>query len=117
MNRRFRLASTNDFKRVRQSGKAHAHPLVVLHASPNGLAVSRIAVSAGRSLGGAARRNRVKRLLREAARPLMPSLAPGWDLILVARAPLASAPWPEIRQAVVALFRRARLVLDDSAQP
>jgi ribonuclease P protein component len=117
MNRRFRLASTNDFKRVRQTGKAHAHPLVVLHAAPNGLPSSRLAVSAGRSLGSAAKRNRAKRLLREAARPLMPSVAPGWDLILVGRAPLASAPWAEIREAVAGLLRRARLLPHDLGQP
>jgi ribonuclease P protein component len=117
MNRRFRLASSSDFKRVRQSGKAHAHPLVVLHAAPSGLPSTRVAVSAGRSLGGAAVRNRAKRRLREAARALLPSIAPGWDLILVARAPIAQATWPEIREAVALVLRRSRLISHDQPEP
>ncbi|HLB65134.1 MAG TPA: ribonuclease P protein component [Anaerolineales bacterium] len=113
MNRRFRLASSSDFKRVRQSGKAHAHSLVVLHTAPSGLASTRLAVSAGRSLGSATVRNRAKRRLREAARPHLASIPPGWDLILVARAPLARASWPEVQEAVAAVLRRARLITDD----
>ena len=116
MNRRFRLASSNDFKRVRQNGKAHAHPLVVLHALPSSLPSTRLAVSAGRSLGSAVQRNRAKRRLREAARPHLPSIPPGWDLILTARAPISNAAWPEIQEAVASLLRRARLIPDDHAK-
>jgi ribonuclease P protein component len=115
MNRSFRLASPSDFKRVRLTGKAHAHPLVVLHAAPSPLPTARVAVSAGRSVGSAVERNRAKRRLREAARPHLASIPPGWDLILVARAPISRATWPEIQAAVAALLRRARLIPDEPA--
>ena len=110
MQSRFRLTRSEDFKRVRQSGKSHAHPLVVLVAQPNHSPEIKVGVTAGRSIGTAIARNRAKRLLREVMRPLMPSLATGWDLILVARPKLAVASLTETREAVITLLQRAKLI-------
>lgn len=113
MNRQFRLTSTADFKRVRRTGKSYAHPLTVLIASPSGLEHPRFGVTAGRAIGGAARRNRAKRRLRAALRQSIPETAAGWDLILVARPGVNRAKWPELLAAVHELLRRARVVNDN----
>jgi ribonuclease P protein component len=117
MQRRFRLTRSTDFKRVRGSGKSYAHPLVVLIVAPStasqheqGDGVSRIGIAAGRSVGGAVARNRAKRLLREACRPLLPQLSPGNDIILIARAAASSAGLIQMREAVDSLFERAKLM-------
>ena len=47
---------------MRQSGKSFGDPLVVLIVAPNELGSVRIAVVAGRSVGGAVLRNRAKRI-------------------------------------------------------
>ncbi|HNT23250.1 MAG TPA: ribonuclease P protein component [Anaerolineales bacterium] len=110
MKRSFRLTRSTDFKRVRQFGKSYAHPLVVLVTLPNPGTDSRCGVAAGRSLGGAVQRNRAKRMLREAMRPLMTVIRPGWDLLLLSRRPLAQAQLPEIQSALQQLLRRAGLL-------
>lgn len=110
MDRRFRLTRSSDFKRVRRAGKSHAHPLVVLVASRNGLPRTRIAVVAGRSLGSAVSRNRAKRRLREAARHLLPRMSAGWDVILIARPEVEAADWPAVQSAVEELLSRAQLI-------
>jgi ribonuclease P protein component len=109
VKRKFRLTRSTDFKRVRRFGKSYAHPLVVLVAMPNEQEKPRLAVSAGRSLGGAVDRNRAKRLLREAIRPNLPSVRPGWDCLFLARRPILSAPFPHIISAVTDLLHLARL--------
>ena len=112
MQRRFRLTRSTDFKRVRNYGKSFAHPLVVLIilvADEPGLQVG---VTAGRSLGSAVHRNRAKRLLREATRPLIPALSPGYDLMLIARPSLLGADFTEIQAAIRSLFTRAGLYSD-----
>ncbi len=109
VKRNFRLTRSTDFKRVRRFGKSYAHPLVVLVAMPNELAKSRLAVAAGRSLGGAVERNRAKRLLREAIRPNLSSVSPGWDCLFLARRPILSAPYPSITTAVTTLLHQAHL--------
>ena len=110
MKRRFRLKRSSDFQRVRRDGKSYAHPLVVLVVAPNEVGQVRVGVAAGRTVGKAVARNRAKRRLREIMRPLLPHLPPGWDLMLIARAPINQAPFAEVRQAVHALLRRAGLL-------
>lgn len=112
MQRRFRLSRSEDFKRVRRTGKSYAHPLVVLVAQAcEAHNRTRVGVAAGKTTGTAVHRNRAKRLLREAMRPLLPSLAPGWDLILIARPGLATATLIDTRSALTNLFQRAQLFL------
>ena len=109
MQRKFRLTRSTDFKRVRRTGKSYAHPFVVLVVQTNEAQRVRVGVTAGRAVGGAVQRNRAKRLLREAMRPLLPDLLPGWDLILIARPVLPTKSLQEIRQVLTSLLRRAKI--------
>jgi ribonuclease P protein component len=110
VQRKFRLTRSEDFKRVRRSGKSYAHPLVLLVAQAADHGKVRVGLAASRTVGTAVYRNRAKRLLREAIRPLLPSLAPGWDLLLISRPGLASASLDEARRALESLLRRAALL-------
>lgn len=113
MQRRFRLTRSEDFKRVRRSGKSYAHPLVVLIALDTGQAEPtrvRVGIAAGRMIGTAVHRNRAKRLLREAMRPLIPNTASSLDLVLIARPGLVSASLEETRRALLNLLKRAQIL-------
>jgi ribonuclease P protein component len=112
VQRRFRLTSSFEIKRVRRLGKSYAHPLLVLIAQRNELATSRFAVSAGRSVGNAVQRNRAKRLLREAIRPLLSDIEPGWDVLLLARQPMEKATFQQSQEALVRLLERSKLLVN-----
>jgi ribonuclease P protein component len=129
VKRDFRLTRSTDLKRVRKFGKSYAHPLIVLVAIPatedrlrdalqpltrkllERRRVSKVAVTAARSVGGAIQRNRAKRLLRESMRALIHVLRPGWEIVLIARQPLAEATLPQVQAALSQLLRRADLLL------
>ena len=122
MQRKFRLTRSEDFKRVRRSGKSYAHPLVVLivqahdkRSTPQSGTVDqprvKVGVAAGRTVGTAVVRNRAKRLLREAMRPLIPNIASGFDLILIARSGLVSASLDDTRRALLTLLQRAQILI------
>lgn len=112
MQRRFRLSRAEDFKRVRQTGKSFAHPLVVLVIKANESKDKlRVGVTAGKTTGTAVDRNRAKRLLREAMRPLIPTIASGFDLILIVRPKLVTSTLTETRSALINLFQRANILL------
>lgn len=111
-----RLQSATDFERVRREGKSHAHPLAVLITARRAAAPdqpplpTRCGFAAGRRVGNAVARNRAKRLLRAAVHARAEQLLPGWDLIFMARAPLAQVTLPEAQPAVDALLQRAQVV-------
>jgi len=125
VQRKFRLTRSEDFKRVRRSGKSYAHPLVVLIVQAHDKRSSpvdkrsdpldpprvKVGVAAGRTVGTAVYRNRAKRLLREAIRSLLPNIASGLDLILIARPGLVSATLEETRQALLTLLQRAQILI------
>lgn len=124
MQKRFRLSRSEDFKRVRRSGKSYAHPLVVLVAQASETKEHlKVGVAAGKTTGTAVHRNRAKRLLREAMRTLIPSInlqlsqenASGWDLILIARPALVTATLADTRSALMNVLRRAKLLPVDES--
>ena len=115
MQSKFRLTRSEDFKRVRRNGKSYVHPLVVLVTQASETPHVRVGVAAGKTTGTAVHRNRAKRLLREAMRPLLPSLASGWDLILIARPALVSASLEETCNALLTVLRRAKLIPVDES--
>ncbi|HEX5810262.1 MAG TPA: ribonuclease P protein component [Anaerolineales bacterium] len=111
MQRKFRLTRSEDFKRVRRYGKSYAHPLAVLIVQTHNQPRLKVGVAAGRTVGTSVYRNRAKRLLREAIRPLLPNIASGLDLILIARPGLVSATLQETRQALHTLLQRAQILI------
>jgi len=109
VERQIRLRQRKDVRRVYDEGQSWAHHLLVLVARPNGLEFSRVGVTASRKLGGAAARNRAKRLMREAARCLYPQFVIGWDVMLIARPRILEAKEPQVERALSALLKRAGL--------
>ena len=111
MQRKFRLTRSEDFKRVRRSGKSYAHPLVVLIVQAHEQPRVKVGVAAGRTVGTAVHRNRAKRLLREAMRTLIPDIASNLDLVLIARPALVSATLEDARYALLNLLQRAQILI------
>jgi len=115
VKRCFRLTRSTDFKRVRRSGKSYAHPLVVLYALKSDEPGVRVGVTAGLAVGNAVKRNRAKRLLREAMNDLLSQTVPGSDLMLIARSALPGSNVQQTREALVNLLRRAGLLTPSHA--
>ena len=109
MQRKFRLTRSEDFKRVRRSGRSYAHPLLVLVVEAGDEGQLHVGVAASRGIGAAVQRNRAKRLLREAVRSLLPAMPPGWNILLIARPPLLACKTSEVHDALLTLLRRAGL--------
>lgn len=83
-----RVRKRRDFERAYEEGEKILMPEFALFARANGLPYSRLGVTTTRRLGKAVRRNRARRLVREAFRTHGELLPSGLDLVFVVRAPL-----------------------------
>jgi ribonuclease P protein component len=99
-----RLRRGEDIARVRAEGVARNDKLFSLRALPSDQPTVRVAVAASRAVGGAVKRNRARRRVREALRVALsarPSVTMGADLVLMARPAAFDAPAADLRGAIV----------------
>lgn len=108
MQREKRLTSRREFEAVCSQGSSWSNDLVVLRVLPNDRGSSRYGFAAGKRVGGAVVRNRVKRRLREAIR-LTPT-KDGWDMVFIARQAAAAADYHALSRAAQELLARAQLL-------
>lgn len=78
------LCENKDFRTLYYRGKSQVHPALVTYVRKNRLGVPRVGITTGKKLGKAVQRNRCRRVIREAFRPLYPRLG-GVDIVFVAR--------------------------------
>lgn len=78
-----RLSGTKAFARVFGGRCSSANKVLVVYAASNDLPYSRLGLTVGKKHGGAVRRNRIKRLLREAFRLERANLPSGYDLVCI----------------------------------
>lgn len=109
LKRCFSLKRNKQFRQVYRKGKSVAcRELVLIYAKSRSDMVH-VGFSVGKKLGNSVVRNRVKRRLREAFRPNLPLLLPGFDLIVIARDAARDAPFSSLADSLRYLLRKAGL--------
>jgi ribonuclease P protein component len=110
LSRNQRLRRTSDFKAVYTRGRSYVHPALVVHVLKVDGQDARIGYSVSKKLGGAVTRNRIKRRLRAACAPLLPSLDRGTDTVIVARMKCLELKTAELASILRAQFERAGII-------
>jgi ribonuclease P protein component len=87
VHRRNRLSRSKDFDAVYRRGRSASSRYLVLHwfERDDDEGEPRLGLAVPRAVGSAVARNRVKRLLRESWRELLPTVPAGRDYVLAAR--------------------------------
>ena len=78
------LCENKDFRTLYYRGQSQVHPALVTYVRKNKVGRPRVGITTGKKLGGAVQRNRCRRVIREAFRPLFPRVG-GYDIVFVAR--------------------------------
>ncbi len=100
------LRLNKEFRTLYYHGRSEVHPLLVTYARKNRLGKTRVGITAGKKIGGAVRRNRARRLIREAFRTLPEPAQAGYDLVFVARARTVSSTMPRVREVMARQLRK-----------
>ena len=127
-----KLRKHADYQRVYREGKRQSLPLMTyffalrkpqeaigVAAAPNGLGAhpaeadpgSRVGLTAGRVLGNAVERNRIKRRMRQAIRQAQAELTASVDVVLHPRRIVLEAEFSQIERDVTRAFRSVQLAL------
>ncbi|MBR4110654.1 MAG: ribonuclease P protein component [Clostridia bacterium] len=77
------LKKNNDFQRVLQKGKWYNGKLISIYILKNNKDINFIGIAVGKKAGKAVKRNRIKRVIREAYRKIDPEIIKGNTIVIV----------------------------------
>ncbi|PIZ48280.1 ribonuclease P protein component [candidate division WWE3 bacterium CG_4_9_14_3_um_filter_41_6] len=103
-----RLTKSNDINRVLSRGKKIHTPFFVLIYDNFSQDASVYAFVAGKKVGNAIKRNRAKRILREAVRTLEHKLPAGFRFVFVARKASSESTMPIVKNSIESIRSRIK---------
>jgi ribonuclease P protein component len=102
------LKENRDFRRLYHRGQTVVGTCMVLYTQPNRQDINRLGITASTKVGGAVQRNRAKRRLKESFRTM--GLKNGFDIVIVARTRVVTAPFDMIQKEMRMLFNKLKLL-------
>jgi ribonuclease P protein component len=108
--KKIKLKHNSNFQAVYKTGRSFANKMAVLYVVPAEAGNGCIGFAAGKRLGCAVVRNRVKRLLREAYRLNQHRIRAEYNLILVGRQRAVGADYSSVAKAFLDLCGKARIL-------
>lgn len=100
-----RLSHKRDFDRLQRVGRTYRGRFLSLRLGRNQEGVVRVGFAIAKRLGKAVERNRLRRRLREAVR--LSPVAPGWDILVIAREDAVHQDYHTLKAEVENLLRQA----------
>ena len=102
------LRNQRDFVRVYKNGKSKSDRLIVVLYGKNNLSYNRIAFLASKKVGNSVKRNRARRLMRQAFKNLKLEIKEGYDIIFVARNTINDTNCYEVEKSIKNAISRTK---------
>lgn len=110
------LRKNKQFQSVYRFGKSYANHMMVIYVLSTRETQTKVGFAAGKRLGNAVVRNRVKRLLREVYRLNQHRLRSGLHILLVGRKPMVGVKYQVVDKAFGDLCTKAHIIDKQAAK-
>ena len=107
------LRNQRDFARVYKQGKSKGSRFMVVLYRKNGLGFTRTAFVSSKKVGNSVKRNRSRRLMREAFRAVNSSVRNGYDIVFVARNTIDGRSEAEVENNMRYVLKECGLFIND----
>ena len=102
--RAVRLRKRSEFDQVYSSGRRYSSALFSAFLLKTESPAAKVGFTVRRGLGRAARRNRIRRRMRDAVRLHLPGIGPGWNIVFHPRPSVFDVEFSRLEQEVSRLF-------------
>ena len=104
------MKKTIDFRNVYGNGKSYANKYIVLYVWKNNGSTNKLGISCSKKIGNSVVRHRFARLVRVAYRLHDDMFNSGLDILVVARACAKEATYFDIKDSLLSLAGKARII-------
>lgn len=95
-----------EYRKIYNRGKSVAGRHMVLYYLANNLEICRFGFTVSRKIGKAVKRNRIRRLFREACRLNLEQFPKGFDYVLLARRDIVGLNYWQVEESLLKLLKK-----------
>ena len=104
------LAKQNEFRRLYRTGRKESDRYLSVYTCPAGGRRGKVGIVAGRRLGKAVERNRIRRSLRETIRTNQEKIHDNKDLAIIVKPPALELPRRELAEQLLQLLKKSEVL-------
>lgn len=110
MNKTETITENRIYTRLYSKGKNIVSGTAVIYYRHNNLGINRLGLTSTKKIGCAVKRNRARRVIREAYRLLEDNLGTGYDMVIVARTKATAVPMFAVKKDLEKSFRSCGII-------
>jgi ribonuclease P protein component len=110
MQKTIPITQNRDFLRLYKKGRSFVNPSLVLYLSKNRLGINRLGITTSKKIGIAVKRNRARRIIKEAYRGIESGILSGYDFVFVARGKTVSLKTGDVAGVIRGMLSSAGVI-------